>query len=89
MARNRDRRTVSNKRIDRINSETLGRKVTRRMYDLGSLSGDRTVNRYSDEASYRPRGRRGVRSRRRENRIAQRIANGTYRQPTGGTITNS
>ena len=89
MARRRDRRTNQNKRFDRINSETLGRKVARKMNDLGSLSASYQTGKYSNDASYRPRGRRGVRARRREERIAQRMANGTYRQPNGGTITNS
>ena len=34
-------------------------------------------------------GRRGVRARARANRIAARKAIGTYRQPGGGTTTNS
>ena len=89
MARNRDRKTKQNARLDRIKSESLGRRVTRDMRDLGVLGSAKAFGRYDNEASYRPRGRRGVRARRREARIAQRQANGTYRQPTGGTITNS
>ena len=43
----------------------------------------------ADASSYRMRGRRGVRARRRAYRIAERQYNGTYKQPGGGTGTNS
>ena len=56
-----------------------------------ALSGSRAtrVGVTNRTPEYRVRGRRGVRARRRAYRIAERQANGTYRQPTGGTITNS
>ena len=41
------------------------------------------------EASTRNKGRRGVRARKRNDRILKRMANGTYTQPSGGTVTNS
>ena len=41
------------------------------------------------EAVFRNRGRRGVRARARQNRIADRRVAGTYRQPSGGGTTNS
>ena len=37
----------------------------------------------------RDRGRRGARARARQARIDARKARGTYRQPSGGVITNS
>ena len=37
----------------------------------------------------RSRGRRGARARARQARIDARRASGTYRQPSGGVITNS
>ena len=90
MARNRDAVTQRAKRALNRFTKELGRrppsnlKVTREDKIIA-----RTMGQDAPTSSARVSGRRGVRARRREARIAQRMMNGTYRQPSGGTITNS
>ena len=62
-----------------------------RMYSQAARDAGKTVGQYAPVANkaWRVRGRRAVRARARQARIAARQANGTYTQPSGGTGTNS
>lgn len=75
MAKRRDVHTRRWKRWNKQDSEKTGRRVQVQISDL--------------KGGQRPRGRRGVRDRARKARIQARIANGTYRQPSGGGGSNS
>ena len=84
MAKRRDRRTRITERIARRNGVRANQipvtsETSRRTASIAGVT----------EVVTRSRGRRGVRARARQNRIADRRLNGTYRQPSGGTITNS
>ena len=78
MARRRDATSRRTTREDRFVSRVNRESYQTRLYTT-------SVN----DSTGRMRGRRGVRARAREARIEARIANGTYRQPGGGTTTNS
>ena len=79
MARNRDSTTQRNKRYNQAMAQLVGVKK----YN-SPIKGSRTWMKENGGSTARVGGRRGVRARRREARIAQRNS-----QPSGGTITNS
>lgn len=90
MARNRDRVSNNgNRSLKRLTKELGRRPEANVRVNEEDRRNIRLLYNREPTGADRVTGRRGVRARRREARIAQRQANGTYRQPTGGTITNS
>ena len=91
MASNRDATTrrLQRQRRERIANGRMGINQTISQFAPKVRLNAEDKAEFGNSASLRQRGRRGVRARRREARIAQRMMNGTYTQPSGGTITNS
>ena len=91
MASNRDRvtRRLQRQRREHVANARWGVNQTISQYAPKVKLNAEDKAEFGNNSALRQRGRRGVRARARQARIEARMANGTYRQPTGGTITNS
>ena len=90
------------KKYDREGRSAQGREAIRDEIRDWNRTNDRNTRTFGGKAqspergvvagmsgASRQKGRRGVRARRRNGRILTRMLEGTYTQPSGGTITNS